>query len=280
MYATKSTKNFTGTKERAWVITWNNWTEDNLVTLQSEQHDYMIIGKEVGECGTPHLQAYIYFHSKIGFNGLQKRIRGAHIEAAKGTPLQNQVYCSKEKNFEEFGTLPQQGKRTDIIVIKETLKKSGKISDLWDVVSNLNQMVIAEKIIKYIEPKRNFKTLVHWYWGDTGCGKSTAADVEFGGEDNYHRCSAYSWPWWDGYDGEENVVIDDIKDDSYKNYQLLLDVCDRWQCRVPVKGHFRSLLAKKIIITSRFHPAELFGKHDGNACELLRRIEVIKHFEK
>ena len=32
-----------------------------------------------------------------------------HIEISKGTPEQNRIYCSKEGNFIEFGTLTIQG---------------------------------------------------------------------------------------------------------------------------------------------------------------------------
>ena len=58
---------------------------------------YMVVGVEVGENGTPHLQGYVRLNNKIRFNALKKLIgQRAHIEQAKGSELENDDYCRKD----------------------------------------------------------------------------------------------------------------------------------------------------------------------------------------
>ena len=58
---------------------------------------YMVVGIEVGEKGTPHLQGYVRLNKNMRFNTLKKLIgQRAHIEAARGTELENDEYCRKD----------------------------------------------------------------------------------------------------------------------------------------------------------------------------------------
>lgn len=84
---------------RAWCFTLNNWTVDEfeyLKTVLTEGPDKLVIGREVGESGTPHLQGYVRFVNKQTLSGLKKLNARAHWEPAKGTPEQNLKYCTKE----------------------------------------------------------------------------------------------------------------------------------------------------------------------------------------
>lgn len=256
---------------RAYALTINNWTEDDYKALENESHDYLIIGKEVGESLTPHLQAYIYKKSKINFAALKKRNPKAHIEPANGSPAQNQAYCSKQKDYKEYGTLPMQGKRNDIKAVKDVLVKTGKISDVIEVATNLQTIRLAETLVKYIEPKRNWKPNVTWIWGPTGAGKTKLAHEMT--KDAYLKNTATGM-WWDGYDAHEDVIIDDVKDQSRQSYSLLLELLDRYSVRIQVKGGTRQFLAKNIVVTSLHSPSEMFWCFD-EACELLRRIDKV-----
>ena len=64
---------------KKWCFTLNNWCEDNLVKMVKDFEVFgveYIIGEEVGECGTPHLQGAIfgekYFRYALNF-GRDKR---------------------------------------------------------------------------------------------------------------------------------------------------------------------------------------------------------------
>lgn len=90
-----------------WCFTLNNWTEEELSSIvpicKTECSKY-IIGKEVGEEGTPHLQGFLKFKNKKRPKGLFNTNR-IHWEKAKGTDKQNFDYCSKEGNFFFLGFL-------------------------------------------------------------------------------------------------------------------------------------------------------------------------------
>jgi len=92
-------------------ITVNNWTEEEYNALKGMDYGYIIIGKEKGEEGTPHLQAYVQLNDKKRMNYIKEAVPRAHIEKARGSPDDNKKYCSKEGDFEEDGTMTSQGKK-------------------------------------------------------------------------------------------------------------------------------------------------------------------------
>ena len=79
--------------------------------------------------------------------------------------------------------------------------------------------------------------------------------------------------WWDGYAGESVVIIWD-EPDSDIEFGQLLQLCDRYEHRVEVKGGFVQFIAKLIIFTSNFHPETLFAKH-ANYAAFSRRITLL-----
>ncbi len=94
---------------KAWCFTLNNYTENELgalVQLFSSLADkyYYIVGEEIGEQGTPHLQGYI--EKKTGrfrplplFEVKRNNTQCMHFEKAKGNRTHNYNYCSKDKKF-------------------------------------------------------------------------------------------------------------------------------------------------------------------------------------
>lgn len=72
---------------------------------------YCIVAEEVGKTtGNEHLQFYIQLRVQKTFGACNKIFRKAamfpHLEKAKGSPLQNKTYCSKDGVFVEFGKIP------------------------------------------------------------------------------------------------------------------------------------------------------------------------------
>lgn len=149
---------------RKWCFTLNNYTEEEYDTLTQvlSEKGKVIIGKEKGEEGTPHLQGYIECKNAIYFNSLKKLMPRAHIEKAKGTLEQNVAYCSKEgdtfANFEQELTYEQEYEQHMLSVYKNVVWKD------WQY-----------PILDIIESTPNERT-VHWYWEPIGNkGKSFLA---------------------------------------------------------------------------------------------------------
>lgn len=267
------------TRSRGWCFTVNNYQEDDIDRLDdlSNVSTYLCYGKEVAPTtGTPHLQGYIYFDNAKTFSKIQKLLpKGAHIELAKGNALENNSYCKKEGDFKEFGTRPAQGKRNDIELVKDEINSGRGMRDIIEIASNYQTLKTAEMILKYKEKKRNWKPSVIWIYGDSGSGKTKTAYELLS---NPYRKTNSTGKWWDGYDGDEDVILDDIKDTSKEMYSSLLELLDRYDTRVEVKGGSRQFLAKRIIVTSLLHPRVMYDQYN-NAVEILRRIDEIKHFQ-
>ncbi len=109
-------------KAKHWTWTLNNPTEDECQSLadafEAGSIEYLVFGRETGESGTPHLQGYTIFESPIRFTTVKNRLGSHrfHLAVSRGSPEQNKEYCTKDGDFEEFGTLPPptQGRRTDL----------------------------------------------------------------------------------------------------------------------------------------------------------------------
>jgi len=98
-------------RSRAWTFTINNYKFDDVANLLDLEFRYLIFGFEVApKTNTPHIQGYIYFYEAKTLQSVSKKIPRSHLQISKGTSKQNQVYCSKEHDYYEFGELPTQGK--------------------------------------------------------------------------------------------------------------------------------------------------------------------------
>lgn len=112
---------------KRWILVINNWTQDEyeeLVASASTIWKYLIVAKEVGEQGTPHLQCFGILNNKRRLRQV-KQLPGlsrAHLEVSRGTPKEASDYCKKTADFEEFGELPlSQGKRNEFERFREWL---------------------------------------------------------------------------------------------------------------------------------------------------------------
>ena len=103
---------------KAWTFTLNNYSEDEHIELldrlnvESGNVDYSIIGRERGDNGTPHLQGYCICRTRRTFASFKQLVGDrCHIERARASPSVNREYCSKEGDFVEFGSCPDNSNR-------------------------------------------------------------------------------------------------------------------------------------------------------------------------
>jgi len=114
----------------------------------------------------------------------------------------------------------------------------------------------------------------HVFWGKSGTGKSRRAWEE-AGMDAYSKDPRSKF--WDGYNGEENVVIDEFRGGI--DVAHLLRWTDRYPVRVEIKGSSKPLWATTLWITSNLSPREWYKELDDDTqAALMRRLTVV-HFD-
>jgi hypothetical protein len=116
-------------KVKCWVVTINNYTDDDITTLRDLEEilEYAVIGKEEAPTtGTPHLQGFLKFTDRRRRTQVNKYLnRRADIRQAID-PDAAIEYCKKGGNFFEIGTyqpaVAKKGKRTDLDLFKDDVK--------------------------------------------------------------------------------------------------------------------------------------------------------------
>lgn len=240
--------------------------------------DYIIVGEEVcPTTGRKHFQWFFHFKNPRSMEKYRKAVAPRHIEICRGSPQSNIEYCSKDGNvvFEEGDRL-KMGDRTDLSLLKKRLISGEPIEDLALECENQQQLRFIEGLSKYVKKKIEYKKKeILWFWGPTGTGKTRTAIEMFEGD-----CwmSSRNLKWWQGYCGHKNIVIDDFRGD-FCTFHELLRILDGYNFEVEVKGSSMPLRAERIVITSCFHPDEVYsGQVDEHMNQLTRRITEIRQF--
>ena len=277
------------TRSRGWCITWNNppGTFEEMKTVLTkvfEGAQYWVSGEEVGDSGTRHWQIYVYYENPKKFLTVKNRFKPAqpHIEAAK-TTKQAATYCKKDGKFVEVGEVPKQGERSDIA------------EAVAAVMEGANRKRLAEEfpvqVVKYnrgLDVLRQWRSEawqgereVIWVWGPSGAGKSTWARKwlrEGRDEDDVYEKMDTS-KWWDGYEGQEAVLMDEFrygeKKDGMIGFADLLNLLGKGKHRVEFKGGSWPWKAKKIVVTSILSPEMMYQNFRESLVQLTRRINRI-----
>jgi len=249
---------------------WTIFNYDGFVdALRSEAQSakYCVFGKEVcPTTGRRHLQGYISWTNAQSLSAFSKRYGKCHIEPARGTASENRVYCTKSGDFEEFGEMPSQGRRTDWIKVRDELKTK-PVVDVLEEAPHLMVNIRALReyknmLLKPLHREVNVVVLI----GTAGTGKTRYAYEKYP--------DIYSKPrgdWWDGYSGQKEILLDDYY--GYLPYCELLRVLDRYPYQVPVKGGFVQAQWDTVVITSNKPPAQWY--RDGLTPALRRRLKNV-----
>lgn len=259
-------------RSRKWCFTINNWTDSDLYAVKYLFKDaaYGIVGQEVGEKGTPHLQGYVRFKNDRTFAAMTKSLVRAHLTVANGSDLDNQKYCSKGDNIYEVGEVAVgQGTRTDIKELAQKIKNK-ELSEI-DVMFDYPDLYMKysrsiEKMFAAVMEHRTEPPKVFWRWGKAGTGKTRYAIEKH--PDHYVKDGT---PWWDGYKQQEAIIIDDF--DNQIPYRTLLRMLDRYQYQGQKKGSYVNINSPYIYITCE-HPPEVYWR--GNELQqVLRRLTSV-----
>lgn len=268
-------------RSRGWCFTINNPKEEDEKNVKKIDYSYIIVGKEIGEQGTEHLQGYVYFKNQRSLKSVSKKIPRAHLEVARGNTEQNVKYCSKDGVWFEDGDRPKQGARIDLDEIGAAILKGDSTVD--EIAQN-NPMAYhqygrtMEKLedIRLKNLKRDGMTEGIWIWGKTGVGKSHEA-YRIANECESYYVWANDNGWQDGYTGQECVIIDDFRG-SIK-YEEILKLVDKWEYSLKRRNRCpMPFVSRKVIITSSMPPEDIYcNLNERDSLEqLYRRYEVIE----
>lgn len=287
-----------GGRSRGWCFTLNNPTEVQILIPQSwpnsevdeTGYKYLVYQLERGESGTPHLQGYVYYATLKSLKQMRElftRENQAHWECARGTPRQNQKYCTKnESRIDgpwEFGDVPVQGLTNHLLEVKRLLDQEVPLIEIARNHENLYGTIIRnQRSLAWYgtaqQTERNWKMDVRVYWGDTGTGKSRACLAEFPGAYWKPRNTNDS-NYFDGYSGQSVIIVDEFY--GWFKWEFILKFIDRYPLLLDVRYGSTQCLAKTIVFTSNRHPKTWYKNpyyEWDKTNPLKRRITYVREF--
>jgi len=293
------------TISRRWMATLNNPVADNLPAQWVADGDCVAVWwqkEKAPTTGTPHLQ--IYFITKVnprnknGFTmkWVKENLNSKmDIRKCKGTHKQCVAYCSKAETrtdgpwhigeYVEHEAQVAGGKQSGekhkakLLDIKAAIDAGATDQELWQ--SNFELMSRAHKSfnayrssLKSNQRRETTKVLV--MYGPSGTSKSHTANLigqANGGAYWLRKPADGGIDWWDNYNGEPVVIIDEFY--GWLPFDTLLRLCDKYPYLVNTKGSFVPFVAKLIIITSNKPPREWYSEEKIDAvmwAAFVRRI--------
>lgn len=257
----------------------------DLVAGQAD-HRYTIAQLETTAGGRIHVQGYSEFSSPKRMGVLRNVLPGVHCEKRRGSRDSARDYCRKDESRVD-GPIERgewkgggQGARNDLVMAKELLD------------SGADEKTIAEECfgswVRYrksftayaqlLREPRTWPTECIILWGEPGTGK-TRQVWDLG-------LSVYALPqpqgssvWFDGYTGQDVLLLDDFY--GWLPLHLLLKLGDRYPLSVPIKGGMVRFVSKFLYITSNKPWTEWYKWSElGSQLEgaFRRRIVRCTHF--
>lgn len=196
-----------------------------------------------------------------------KRILGggdtAHLETRRGTRREAMEYCRKDGKFFEWGQFEPLTVKDILLTLKpkEIAKEYPELYCRYD--RGIHRMLALNHGDKWRDVK------VTWLWGKPGCGK-TRHVMEY---DDVFKLD-YPYKWWDGYDENSILLLDDFRFDTKIDTEYLLNLLDGYRMRLETKGGHCWAHWKEVYVTSNYPPPleQVYG--------LRRRIHEIIECDK
>lgn len=259
---------FTKGRNICWTI-FGDWTP---ITALPERVRYVVWQREMcPTSGREHYQGYMETTAPFtkGMCRTALACPSVHLEKRTKTREQARNYCMKPETrlvpeevpleFGEWQISP--GSRSDLDTITSFVTEGGSLTELAEA--------IPEAIVRYSRgvttlinlrdakkaKKADRNITVNVIWGAAGIGKTRyAAQVSR----DFYIVDAPSngTMWYDGYEGEEHIILDDFY--GWVKHSTLLRLLDRYPFKCTVKGGFKWANWTTVWITSNKHPREWY----------------------
>lgn len=250
--------------------------------LLEKEPNYFISCIEENKKEELHIHIYVQFPKRVSIS--TEHTHGAHIEACKGSPMENKHYIEKIKEtfrinntLDEMGTIRGGGIKSDSVLslmdksIEEVSKTDFKI---W------KEIVTTKPHFKGNDYKPNVE--IYYIWGPSGVGKSKKVFDMIADDEPYDRVyySNGFWLgvgiyqpvktcWYDEFRDSNMPVAEFIKFVDYYKDQMSVKYCPGWVNQY-----------ERIFITSIQSPHEIYKNLPEESREQwLRRMKII-HMEK
>lgn len=223
------------------------------------------------ETGRLHYQFYVETKIRKRQSQVQVLFPGAHIERCRN-PKASIAYVGKnETRVEgpfEFGKSAVGSASPELL---EQIK-SMCVRDIIDMSPHLWRSVRQLREVSLImAPPRSHKTQLWWISGGTGLGKTYFVS-NLPGPKYYH----FGGEFWDGYEQEETVVVDEYR--GQFPIQLLLKLGDYTPLKVPYKGGYTQFSSKTVIFISNLSLMDIIEKYDVKSQEAILRRFMFTYF--
>jgi len=270
---------------RRWVFTINHPQSDELWTVLPDGVRAICWQAEVGAQGTRHLQGY------LELTGPQRRKRvstilggAAWVGFARGTQEQCLAYCTKQETrangpwrLGEFSA--GQGARSDLKPLQVAVQQivaGAQLQQIDPYVFAKNANGLMKLMSIQPAPRRDALKII-CIRGTSGIGKTFWAYERF--PDLYRPNYGNGGLWWDGYAGQECVLLDEFRGQC--PLQKLLMILDKYPLMLEVKGGYLPAKFTTVIITCNSDPTFWYPnaavQNPEEFAALSRRIGMVHH---
>lgn len=233
---------------------------------------FVSVGHEIApRTGEHHLQGYIevFGGKRITFATFKKfdcwrDQKSVWVAAARGSAHDNITYTGKAKDegryYEVWGEFRNygQGKSKELIAVQKKLDAGVALPNIYKehFTASARHFRFFDRYQSATRPARTEASQVHYIYGPSGTGKSRYCFEKWGADDT----KVFWLPlqksgnnvWWDGYEGQETVIIDDFYPGYFGSGHVtfMLRLVDRYPFQVPIHGGQVRFTSKTIVFTS------------------------------
>lgn len=269
--------------------------QDEKPDFKTDQVQYLVFQQE--ECPLTkkkHWQGYIEFKNRKRFNQVKDFLGNeAHIEPRRGTSQQAADYCKKPETA-IAGTQHEEGTRSipdqnGLEAVKRLIDEGKDMTEVAE--EHFGQWCRYRKSFEaYQEIKRRtvipqgFQPVeVEVHWGAPGTGKTRLVEdtaAAFGVALFRIDLAERDKVWWDGYNGEKWLLLDEFEGQMDRvRFNKLCGGYGHLQ-RWPIKGGFTNIFFTKIFITSNKNPEDWYPFLDNlQKGAVMRRLTKITKWE-
>ena len=283
-------------RQRAWCATLNNPTKAEeaallaFLDLLESRGGRAVVGREVAESGTPHLQAYLEMPHAKTLSATKKALGSDryHLETRRGTAFEAWTYCVKDGNvLAAVGLAPTEDEdpSDSWAMALRMLEEGGTVLDVlrrWPGhVRAIGALERVKAELEMARPREWRDITTTYVWGPPGVGKSRGVFESEGGYDGeVYRITSDRNPW-DGYRGEPVVMFEEFR--SSFPIETMLNWLDGYPLALPCRYQDRPARFVRVYLVTNIPLEEQYvgvqANHPETWAAFRRRITGVVHLE-